>query len=130
MSIPNVEEVRILNNYIRNPISLRLYSNDYTPVEASTLANFTSVAGGGYAAIELAFASWVVAAGDPSEAEYPEQEFTFTGTTTAPGTIYGYYLVDTVTGLYIGGQRLPGAVTPLTPVNGSKIRITPLVQAS
>ena len=129
-SIPNVEEGRILSNYVRNTISLRLYSNDTTPADNFTLASFTQVAGGGYAAKTLALASWVVTTGDPSEAEYAEQEFEFTGATTAPGTIYGWYYVDTVTGLYIGGERFAAAITPLTPVAGSRIKITPIVQAS
>jgi hypothetical protein len=128
--IPNVEEGRILQNYVTNDLSLRLFSNDVTPSETSTLATFTSVAGGGYAAITLEFADWVVTLGDPTEIEHPEVEFEFTGATTAPSTIYGYYLVDTVTGLLIGAERFAGAVLPFTPIAGSKIRITPLVQAS
>ncbi len=130
MSIPNVEEGRILSNYVRNAISLRLYSNDITPGETSTLASFTQVAGGGYAAISLLFASWVVTPGAPSIALYAQQTFTFTGITTAPGTIYGYYLVDTVTNLYIGGERFAGALVPIEPVEGSVIRFTPKVTAS
>lgn len=129
-SIPNVEEGRILTNYVRNPIFLRLYSNDTTPADTFTLAAFTEVAGGGYAFKELVSATWVISTGDPSSAEYPEQEFDFTGTTTAPGTIYGWYYVDSVTGLYIGGERFASGITPLTPVAGSKIKITPIVQAS
>lgn len=129
-SIPNVEEGRILSNYVRNTISLRLYSNDTTPAEAFTLASFTQVAGGGYAAKELLLASWTITTGDPSEAEYAEQEFEFTGPTNAPGTVYGWYYVDTVTGLYIGGERFSSSISPLTPVAGSRIKITPIVQAS
>ena len=129
-SIPNVEEGRILQNYVRNTISLRLYSNNLTPVEASTLASFTESTGGGYSAKSLSASLWVLTTGDPSEVEYPEQEFLFTGPTTAPGTIYGWYLVDTVTGLYIGGERLASAITPLTPTTNSRITITPIVQAS
>lgn len=129
-SIPNVEEGRILENYVRNTISLRLYSNNTTPAETFTLAAFTQVAGGGYAAKSLLAASWTLTTGDPSNVEYAEQEFNFTGPTTAPGTIYGYYLVDTVTGLYIGGERFASAITPLTPTTNSIIKITPIVRAS
>lgn len=129
-SIPNVEEQRIGENYVRNTIALKLYSNNYTPVEASTLANFTEVSGGGYADIDLASGSWVWTPGDPTVGEYPEQEFVFTGATTAPGTIYGYYLVDQTTGLYIGGERFAGAILPFTPIAGSTIRLTPTVQVS
>jgi len=129
-SIPNVEEERIAADYIRNDIELRLFSNNVTPGETTTLAAFNQVAGGGYAAKTLSSGNWVSTQGNPTEAEYPEEEFEFTSTTTAPGTIYGYYLVDTVTGLYIGGERFASAVTPMTPGSGSKIRITLIVQVS
>jgi hypothetical protein len=129
-SIPDTEEQRIAEDYVRNTLSLRLYSNDVTPDESSSLSSFTQVSGGGYAAKSLLSASWTATPGDPTVLEYAEQEFLFTGTTTAPGTIYGYYLVDTVTGLYIGGERFPGSVLPVTPVAGSKISITPTVQVS
>ncbi len=125
-AIPTVEKTRILNNFVRNDISLRLYSNDYTPLVTSSVASFTSVAGGGYAAKTLDNALWVVV---DDEAEYPAQTFEFTGATTAPSTIYGYYLVDVVTGLLVGAERFPGAVTPFTPVEGSSITFTPLVLA-
>lgn len=129
-SIPNTEEQRIGEDYVRNPVSLRLYSNDVTPGESSSLASFTQVAGGGYAAKTLDSGSWVWTPGDPTEGEYAEQEFVFTGPTDSPGTVYGYYLVDTVTGLYIGGERLASSIAPLTPVAGSKIKITPKVSVS
>jgi hypothetical protein len=129
-TIPNVEEERILTDYVRNIVSLRLFSNNYTPVETSTLANFTEVTGGGYLAIDLAPGTWMFVQGDPTTADYPEQTFAFTGVTGAPGTVYGYYLVDTVTGLLIGAERFPGAAVPYTPVAGASVKITPHVGAS
>ncbi len=129
-SIPNVEEQRIGENYVANALSLRLYSNNVTPDESSSLATFTQVTGGGYAAKSIVSADWTWTPGDPTVGEAPEQEFAFTGATDAPGTIYGYYLVDTVTGLYIGGERFTASVLPFTPVAGSTIRLTPTVQVS
>lgn len=129
-TIPNVEEGRLLQNYVRNPISLRLYSNNETITEASVLADFDQVTGGGYAAITIPFADWVLTLGDPSDIEAPQQTFTFTGATDAPGTIYGYLLVDTITGLLIGVEEFPGSVLPFTPTTGSTVKITPHVEAS
>ena len=129
-SIPNTEEGRILENYVRNSLSLRLYSNDTTPDETFTLAAFTECSGGGYAAKTLMPGSWVLTTGDPSMVEYAEQEFEFSGATAAPGTVYGWYYVDLNTGEYIGGERFSSSISPLTPVAGSKIKITPIVQAS
>lgn len=130
MPIPNTEEVRLLQNYLRNLVYLKLFSNNVIIAETSTLASFNEVTGGGYVAKSLLVASWVAVAGDPSTITYPQQIFNFTSVTGAPGTVYGYYLVDSVTGLFIGGENFAPAVSPLTPVSGSKITITPKVSAS
>ena len=106
MPIPNTEEIRLLGNYLRNVVSLRLFSNNVTISETTTLASFVEVIGGGYTSRFLGVATWVYVSADPSTATYPQQTFSFTGPTSGPGTIYGYYLVDTVTGLFIGGENL------------------------
>ena len=128
--VPNAFEVLVLGWILNNvDLSLRLYSNDYTPVEGSTLAAFTQVAGGGYAAKTLTAGSWVVTAGDPSYGLYAQQTFSFTGPTTAPSTIYGYYIVDT-SNVVRWAERFPGANVPFTPIAGSSIRITPRFEAA
>lgn len=127
--VPNVGEEIVLDKYLDEPLTLKLYSNNYTPVEGSTNANFTEVAGGGYAAKTLAVANWVVTPGDPTVALYAQQTFAFTGPTTAPGTIYGYYVVDALN-VVRWAERFPAANVPFTPVAGSSIRITPRFECS
>ncbi len=128
--VPSAFEVLVLDWILKNEnLSLRLYSNNYIPVEGSTLASFTEVTGGGYAAKTLAAGGWTTTAGDPSFGTYAQQTFTFTGATGGPGTIYGYYIVDT-SNVVRWAERFPGSVVPYTPVANSSIRITPRFEAS
>lgn len=136
--VPDVVEAQVLNMILNDlifvgsgglPYTLRLYSNDYTPIEGSTAASFTEVAGGGYAAKTLTAGSWVQTPGDPTVGVYPIQTFLFTGPTSAPTTIYGYYILN-AGGLYRWGERFPAIFVPFIPTNGSQIRITPRLEVS
>lgn len=127
---PNVAEVLVLEQYLEaEDLTLKLFSNNVTPAEGDTAASYTSVAGGGYAAKTLDKDLWTILSGDPSSGEYAAQDFTFTGATNAPGTIYGYFIVDAANVLR-GAERFDAGVVPFTPVNGSLIRITPRLQVS
>lgn len=128
--MPNVGEVLALKNLLGHtaadtPLKLKLFSNDRTPASGDTAASYTEVAGGGYANVSFTGASWTVTAGSPSTASYAAQTFTFTGTTTAPGTIYGYYVTNN-TGILLWAQRLTSP--PFTPaVNGDSVVVTPQI---
>lgn len=104
--------------------TLRLFSNDYTPVAATTEANVTEVAGGGYAAIALTAGNWVTTPGSPTSSAYPEQTFTFTGATNAPGTIYGYYVTNAA-GALVLAERLAAVFTPAS--SGDTVKVTPTI---
>jgi len=121
--VPDVAKNNILNEILnRATIKLKLFSNSTTPGSGSTNASFTEVAGGGYADVTLVFASWVVANGI---ATYPQITFTFSGVTNAPGTIYGYWIVDTADNTFLWAENLPS--TPYTPAAGSTGKITPRI---
>lgn len=125
--VPNVAEVLALNWFLMSEdLFLRLYSNNYTPTETDTLASFTEVAGGGYAAKTLGWGSWTINSGAPSYGIYTRQEWIFTGPTTLTN-IYGYYVTD-VLGVLRWAERF--VVTPIAPIAGSKIRVTPRFEAS
>lgn len=107
------------------PLTLRLFSNNHTPAHGDTNANYTEVAGAGYAAFALTAANWVVTPGSPSSAAYPAHLFTFTGATNAPGTIYGYYITDNNNKM-VTAQLLNAP--PFTPaVNGDSVGVTPTI---
>lgn len=123
---PNVGLVLNLQEILNRVLTLKLYSNNRTPAAGDTAGSYTEVSGGGYADVDLLYASWSISAG--GIASYAPQDFTFTGATTAPAVIYGYYIVD-ADGVLRWAERFPGTVVPFTPVNGSLIRITPIYQA-
>lgn len=112
-------------------LKLRLFTNDYTPVDTSILSSFTEASGGGYASIDLTNGSWTVTpANDPSDAVYTQQTFNFTGALTGNPTIYGYYIEDNggTSGAMIWAERLGASFTPTS--NGDQLLITPKFQMS
>ncbi len=107
------------------PWVLKLFSNNVVLSRGMVAADFTVVAGAGYANFNLTAASWVVTAGTPSSMSHPAHTFTFTGPTTAPGTIYGYYIIDGG-GVIVTAERL--ASPPFIPaVNGDGVTVTPTI---
>ena len=128
--VPNVGEQSALNKLLNQNLTLKLFSNNITPGETDTAASYTEVSGGGYASKPLTFANWTVTPGAPTAALYnAAQDFSFTGATGAPSTIYGYYIVDG-SNVLILAERFAPAVVPFTPIAGSLIRITPRIEAS
>lgn len=95
--VSNVGEIQLMTwalkgTSVTENIILRLYTNNYTPVAASTSANFTECAIAGYSAKTLSRASWSTPTTNvygKAEMSYAVQTFSF----TASGTIYGYYVV-------------------------------------
>lgn len=125
--VTNAEEIRNLTAWVAAsaPWSLRLFGNNHTPGATDVAGDYTQIAGGGYAAISLPSASWVFSIGIGAVGLYPAQAFTFTGTITAPGTIYGYYILNAA-GLLVLAESL--AASPFTPsVNGDSVVVTPRV---
>jgi hypothetical protein len=128
--IPNVGEEIALDKYLNDEnLTLKLFSNNIVPGEGDTAASYTEVAGGGYASKTLVAGSWTITPGDPSFGLYLIQIFGFTGPTNAPGTIYGYFVVD-ASNVLRWAERLPAANVPFTPIAGSSIRITPRFECS
>jgi hypothetical protein len=111
-----------------NNLTLKLYTNNLTPLDTHTAASFTEASGGGYAAKTLTNGSWTVTpANDPSDAVYAQQTFTFTGALSGNPTVYGYYVVDADNNL-IYAELLTAPFTPAN--NGDNIKITPKFQLS
>lgn len=126
---PNAAEVKALQRVLDTNVTLKLFSNNLTPDEATTTGSFTEVVGGGYAAKTLVVANWVITPGAPGVALYAVQAFNFTGVTNAPGTIYGYYVVDT-DGVTLWCERFEASVLPYSPAADSVVNITPRLEAS
>lgn len=104
-------------------LTLKLYTNNYSPLDTSSAANFTEAVGGDYAPKTLTCGSWTITpADDPSDAVYADQTFEFSGELDANATIYGYFIVD-ADGVIRWAEKLG---TPFTPANnGDNLVVTP-----
>lgn len=125
--VPNVAEQAILNKYLNQTFTLRLYCNDIIPSETDTAATYIEVGGGSYDYKSLIFSGWTISA--LGVATYAAQDFSFSGATNSPGEIYGYYVLD-ANSLIAWAERFAEAVIPFTPGAGSLIRINPRFVAS
>ena len=130
--VPDVGEVKLLDRALRlsaeENLTLKLFSNDYTPVEGSVAGDFTESAGGGYAAKTLTNGSWGAAAtaGGTTSSAYAEQTFTFTGALTTNPNIYGYYIVGATSGTLYWAERAAATFTPAN--NGDTYKVTPRIE--
>lgn len=109
-------------------LTLKLFCNDYTPVDTSVAGSFTEATGGGYASKTLTNGSWTESqVSNIEQAAYAEQTYTFTGALTTNPNIYGYYVVD-ADGVLVYAEKAAAAFTPAN--NGDTYKVTPVVQLS
>jgi len=127
--VPDVGEIVALTKILDQSLTLKLFSNDIVPAESDTAASYTEVAGGGYAAKPLVGSGWSYVSGISSYGIYSAQDFNFTGPTNAPGTVYGYFIVDN-SNVVIIVERFGAGVLPFSPIAGSLVRITPRLEGS
>lgn len=102
-------------------LTLKIFSNNYTPVAGSTAGSFTECAISGYSAKTITRSSW----GDPStngsgkaEMAYAAQTWTFTGS----GTCYGIFVVGATSGTLIYAELFSSARTV---TSGDSLTYTP-----
>lgn len=95
--------------------TLKLYTNNYTPIMSSVAADFTEAAGGGYAAKTLTGTSWTVGDDGVDDAllSYAEQVWTFTGTLTGSASAYGIFVVQATSGLLMYAEKFANPYQPL-----------------
>lgn len=121
--VPDVGEDDVLQKWLNQSLTLKLYSNNISPAESDTAASYTEVSGGGYVAKTLIFADWVISGGI---ATYLKRDWTFTGAIGGSGIAYGYFIVDG-SGTLLWAERF---TTPYTPIANSLVRVTPKIQAT
>lgn len=117
------------NNFpLNKDLSLRLFTNNRSPLDTDITSDYIEAIGGGYLTKDILSGSWAVnTINNPSDAEYFQQLWTFTGSLTGNSTIYGYYVVNSDNVLL----WIETLNTPFTPVsNGDKLAITLKFQLS
>jgi len=128
--VPDVGEVQLLS-YALNKLTpenqiMRLFKNDYTPVEGSVLGDFTEATWTGYAQKSLTGSSWTVATvAGVTTGTFAVQTFTSTANQAAELS-YGYYVLGATSGILLWAERFtdgPYAIAVL----GDNIAITPKI---
>jgi hypothetical protein len=108
-------------------LTLKLFTNNFTPGTTTVVGDFTEAAGGGYSAITLSNGSWTVSSiSVPRSATYAQQTFTFTGALTSSATVYGYYIVDD-DNVLIAAEKV-GTITPAN--SGDTYVCTPVITST
>lgn len=129
--VPNASEVTLLQFALGYATpgnqTLKLFTNNITPSDTDVAASYTVMSGQGYADITLTKSSWsVTSSAGVGTAVYGQQTWTFTA--GGPTIVYGYYIVDSTTGLLLWSELFN---SPKTIANaGDQIQITPTITLS
>lgn len=127
--VPNDGEVLALKNFLNHTApqnqKLKLYKSNTTPAETDTASSYTESTFTGYAEIALTGSSWSVSAGAPSSATYAQQTFS-SSADQASENAYGYFVVQTTSGLIMWAERFAAAPYAIAN-NGDQIKVTPAI---
>lgn len=119
--------MKILDKFFKTDITftIRLFTDNLVMNETDQV--LTEATGGGYAAIPMVTANFVLASsGGIAQITYPQVAFTFTGALTGAGTIHGMTITRDGDNSIIYAGNL---AVPFTPTNaGDTLVINPLFQ--
>ena len=131
--VPAASENNLLNFLLGVTVPgnqiMKLYVNNVTSTDDTLLAaGFTEMSTLGYVSKSLTKTSWVVAQSGALVAAgtYAQQTWTFTAGTLV--TVYGYYVVDTTSGLLLWFEAFTASKAIQN--NGDQIIITPTLTLS
>jgi hypothetical protein len=122
----NIALEALVNKTAPQSLVLKLYKNNITPFDTDTAVTYTEATFSGYSSAALAGASWGAAAA--GTITYSAQQ-TFTCTGAATDDIYGYYVVQTSSGVLVWSERDVSAPFAIR-VNGDAVKITPTLSAN
>lgn len=125
----NAGELELLDKMLKDALStnetyiLKLYKNDYTPVDASTQTNFTEATFTNYAAFTLTRAGWNAAVTVSNKAETSYTTSPRSWTCGASGnTVYGYWVIGTTSNTCLWAERF---ATSRVLASGDVLNLTP-----
>lgn len=132
LTIPNASEVTLLQYALGksapNNQLLKLFVNNIALADADVAATYTEMSTQGYAAKTLTMGSWTVASSSSvGTGTYAAQTWTFDGTGGAT-TVYGYFVVDSVSGLLLWSELFNSA--KLIQFSGDQVILTPTITLS
>lgn len=114
---PNEGELELLDKMLKDALSvdenylLKLYNNDYTPVQGSTGTNFTAATFTNYATKTLVRGSWGAATtvSNKASSTYATAQVWTCGATG--DTVYGYWVEGATSGKVFFAERFASAKT-------------------
>ena len=125
--LPDAAEDLILQHFFNKTApqnqTLKLFKSNTTPGEGDTAATYTVADFTGYANISLTGADWTITPGAPTAAAAPQQTFSSSADQAAQ-SVYGYYVVQAVSGLLMFAERFTDGPYVIAN-NGDQIKITP-----
>lgn len=125
--VTNQGERIIMEALFNLGLTLKLFKNDYTPVDGTTEANMTEATFPGYAPLDFdSAADWNITPGAPTEASLASQHFEADDDVVPAQTIYGYYFVDTYSGELVWAERF--ATPRVLILSGDYLNIVPKLQ--
>lgn len=123
---PNVGENKLLEFALGKATpgnqTLKLFVNNITPGATDVAGTYTEMSTLGYAAKTLTTSSWTVTnVSGSATAAYAQQSWTFTAGTSV--TIYGYFVIDSTTGILLWAERFSAPIA--VDAGGDALRLTP-----
>jgi hypothetical protein len=130
LNVPDVGENIALEAFVNKTApqnqTLKLFQNNITPSDTDTAGTYTEATFTGYAGISLTGAGWNAAAA--GTITYSAQQ-TFTSSGTVNNSIYGYYVVQSTSGILMWSER--DASAPFVVANvGDAVKLTPSISAN
>jgi len=127
LKVPNAAELKLLDqlrvSLNATPATLRLFKNNYTPVDGTVVGDLTEADFSGYAAINVTdLGSPSTVSGRAVTVSAAAKVFTHSGGATG-NSIYGYYVTD-AGGALLWAERDPAAPAAMS-VGGSTYSVTP-----
>lgn len=116
----NLVAEMIVNKTAAQNFVLKLFKSNTTPSNTDTAGTYTEADFTGYSAITLTGASW--SSNGSGVASYAQQ--TFTCSATSSNAIYGYFVVQTTSGVLVYAERDASAPFNIAN-NGDNIKIAP-----
>ena len=127
--VPNVGEIELLTKMLKAALTvdenyiLKLYKNNYTPVQSSTDADFTEATFTSYAAKTLTRTNWgaPTTVSNKASSTYSVQQ---SWTCGASGeTVYGYYVMGATSGVLLWAEEF---ADPIPMANTFVLNLTPV----
>ena len=114
--------LRNLTNF--NAAVIKLYKNNYTPIDTTVHADFTEANYTGYVAQTLGSGVAATTVSGKAYVPYTQRTFQVTSSPTVTNLIYGYWIYSSASGSMLWAERFTSAPISMV-LAGDTIKLTP-----